>query len=161
TALVAAGYVYQDPATETYVASFRLGALGLRQVENAGIDQWAQGPLDRLASRTTELVRLAVASGHRLQWIAKSQGSNSRLILDPVTGSDVVAHATASGKAWLSTLPPNELAAVLGPGRLSQQTPRTTTSVAALGKILEEVRRRGYATTLEEMDPGINAIAAP
>ncbi len=99
------GYVIQDPRTERYRVTFKLGSLGLRQLETAGIIRWAQDELDRLAAKTRELVRLAVVSENTLRWVAKAQGSASALTLDGVSGAQVVLHATASGKAWLSTLP--------------------------------------------------------
>jgi IclR family transcriptional regulator, acetate operon repressor len=157
--LVADGYVRKDNITDAYVATFRLGALGLRQVETAGLERWAQGTLDALARKTQELVRLAIASGPHLQWVAKSQGSNSRLILDPASGADVVLHATASGKAWLATLAEQDAESLIA--EATAQTPRTETDVTRLRRILREARTNGYAITLEEMDPGVNAIAAP
>ena len=157
--LVASGYVRQDDNTDVYVATFRLGALGLRQVETAGLERWAQGTLDALARKTEELVRLAIASGPYLQWVAKSQGSNSRLVLDPASGADAVLHATASGKAWLATLDEHDAESLIA--EATAQTPRTETDVTRLREILREARRNGYAITLEEMDPGVNAIAAP
>jgi DNA-binding IclR family transcriptional regulator len=160
-ALVGAGYVAQDPRTASYLATHRLGAIGLRQLSASGVESWAQRALDGLAAASNELVRLAVATGDSLQWIAKAQGSNSSLRLDPVMGQDAVPHATASGKAWLATLDEAQLHAVLDRHGLSRQTSRTVLDENALVEELEEVRHRGYATTCEEMDVGINAVAAP
>ncbi len=60
--LIELGYVAQDPRTERYRVTFKLGSLGLRQLETAGTPRWAQDELDRLAAKTRELVRLAVVS---------------------------------------------------------------------------------------------------
>lgn len=159
--LVDTGYVNQDPRTSSYFATHSLGALGLRQLSSSGVGTWAQRALDSLAAECEELVRLAVATNDSLQWIAKAQGSNSSLRLDPVMGQDAVPHATASGKAWLATLSPERVDAILDrEGQLSA-TPRSPLDRASLLVELDEVRHRGYATTLEEMDLGINAVAAP
>lgn len=160
-ALVDVGYVYQDPRTSSYFATHSLGALGLRQLSSSGVGTWAQRSLDSLAAECEELVRLAVATNDSLQWIAKAQGSNSSLRLDPVMGQDAVPHATASGKAWLSTLSPERIAAVLEQEDRLDAVPRSALDQSALLLELEEVRHRGYATTFEEMDLGINAVAAP
>jgi IclR family acetate operon transcriptional repressor len=161
TALTEAGYVQQDPVSGRYAATFRLGALGLRQLESAGIDEWAQQPLDHLARETRELVRLAVATGSRLQWVAKAQGSDSRLVVDAAMGADVALHATANGKAWLSTLDEDEVDRILGAEPLPRHTPNTKTDPALLREEIGRARMDGFATTFEEMDLGINAIAAP
>ena len=160
-ALMNTGYVSQDVRTSSYFATHSLGALGLRQLSSSGVGTWAQRSLDSLAADSEELVRLAVASNDSLQWIAKAQGSNSSLRLDPVMGQDVVPHATASGKAWLSTLSSERIEAVLEHESHLSATPRTPLDRSALILELDDVRQRGYATTFEEMDLGINAAAAP
>jgi IclR family acetate operon transcriptional repressor len=160
-ALIDVGYVYQDPRTSSYFATHSLGALGLRQLSSSGVGTWAQHALDALAAECEELVRLAVATNDSLQWIAKAQGSNSSLRLDPVMGQDAVPHATASGKAWLATLSPERVAAVLQHESRLDAIPRSPLDQSGLLLELDEVRRRGYATTFEEMDFGINAVAAP
>lgn len=160
-ALVGVGYVMQDTRSSNYVATHSLGALGLRQLSSSGVGTWAQHTLETLAGACEELVRLAVATNDTLQWIAKAQGSNSSLRLDPVMGQDVVPHATASGKAWLSTLSRERVEAVLdGESRLSVAA-RSALHRDDLLVELDEVRHRGYATTFEEMDLGIHAVAAP
>ncbi len=161
SALVSAGYVKQDPRTSSYFATHSLGALGLRQLSSSGVGTWAQRALDSLAAECQELVRLAVATNDSLQWIAKAQGSNSSLRLDPVMGQDAVPYATASGKAWLSTLSAERITAALEHESWLSGTPRTPLDRSGLLVELDEVRRRGYATTFEEMDLGINAVAAP
>ncbi len=160
-ALVDLGYVRQDPLTERYEATFKIAALGLRKLDTARISEWAQGTLDELAATTQELVRLAVGEGRTLRWIAKSQGSNSRLIVDPASGADVVLHATATGKAWLSTFDLDEAMQIVIDSGVQAQTQHTHADLAVIRANLEEVRRLGYAMTFEEMDEGINAIACP
>lgn len=158
--LIEMGYVEQVGSTGRYRASFRVGALGLKQLEGAGVREWIQRRLDALAATSKELVRLAVATGNSLHWIAKAQGSNSSLIVDPVSGAEVVLHATATGKAWLSTLDESELTEVLD-RELESVTDQTITNRNVLTAHLADVRSLGYATASDEMDVGISAIAAP
>ena len=155
------GYVIQDPRTERYRVTFKGGSLGLRQLETAGIIRWAQDELDRLAAKTHELVRLAVVSEKTLRWVAKAQGSASALTLDGVSGAEVVLHATASGKAWLSTLPHDEAAAYLAERGLAAQTVRTETDLTQVLHDVALARTHGYALVEEEMEVGVCAIAVP
>ncbi len=63
--------------------------------------------------------------------MAKAQGSASALTLDGVSGAQVVLHATASGKAWLSTLPEDEAAGAPRPSAAwIAQTSHTETDLA-------------------------------
>lgn len=159
--LTSLGYVVQNPETDRYRASFKLGSLGLRQLEAAGISRWAQDELGALASRTRELVRLAVASEDVLRFVARAQGANTTLILDAVSGSDIVLHATASGKAWLSTLPEARAAEMLRDRGLTRTTSRTETDLDAVLEQIAEARHKGYAEVYEEMELGVSAIAVP
>jgi DNA-binding IclR family transcriptional regulator len=158
--LVELGYATQSPETERYRATFKLGSLGLRQLEAAGIARWSQDELSALAAQSRELVRLAIASRNSLRWVAKAQGANSSLIVDAIV-SDIVLHATASGKAWLSTLPTDEVRATLATHELVKPTPLTHTDIDAILAEIEEARRGGYAVAIQEMEIGVNAIAVP
>jgi len=71
-------------------------------------------------------------------------------------GLSVPLHCSALGKVLLAYE-----AAELPPGRLARRTSRTLTSREALTADLAEVRRRGYAVTSEELEPGLAAVAAP
>jgi IclR family acetate operon transcriptional repressor len=159
--LVDLGYVIQDARTERYRVGFRLGSLGLRQLETAGTIRWAQDELDRLAAQTRELVRLAIVSGDALRWVAKAQGSASALTLDGVSGAEVVLHATASGKAWLSTLTSEQARALLSGRDLQAQTGRTATDPEAVLHDIAIAKQHGYALVEEEMEVGVSAIAVP
>lgn len=159
--LIDLGYVVQNPTTERYRATFKLGGLGLRQLEIAGIARWSRDELEALATLSGELVRLAVASGSVLLFIAKAQGADGALTVDGISGSEVVLHATANGKAWLSTLPESEAATLLGVRGLEAQTPRTETDLRRVLDEIAEASRARFAVTYEEMEAGVNAIAAP
>lgn len=159
--LIELGYVVQNPTTERYRATFKLGSLGLRQLETAGIPRWSRDELDALAATSRELVRLAVVSGTVLRWVAKAQGANSALIIDSGSGTDVAIHATASGKAWLSTLPPDGAEALLVARGLDPKTPHTGTDLRRVMADIAHARALGYAVIHEEMEVGISAIAAP
>ena len=159
--LIEFGYVAQDPVTERYRASFKLGSLGLRQLEASGVQRWARDDLAALAAETQELVRLAVVSGSDLRFVAKALGRNSALMIDSTSGSNVILHATASGKAWLSTMSDDEVRRLLTERGLAAPTTHTETDIRRILDEVAEARELGYAVTHEEMEVGINAIAAP
>jgi IclR family transcriptional regulator, acetate operon repressor len=71
-------------------------------------------------------------------------------------GLSVPLHCAALGKVLLAYD-----AAELPPGRLVRRTGNTITSREALRADLADVRRRGYAVTNEELEPGLVAVAAP
>lgn len=164
TRLVARDFVEQDVLTQHYRISVRLAALGFRYLAGSGVHEVCQPELDRLAAETGEFVRLAVVSGERLTFIAEAQGARRGLRYEGQHGRrDVKLHATATGKAWLATLPDEEAIRLVlqqGFGTPEELGPRVIRTVPAVLTELARTRRQGYATALEEADPGVAAMAA-
>ena len=164
--LIEAGFVMQHSETGRYGLTLKLTMLGLRHYTGTGLDDLAQPVLDRLAAETGELARLAVVEGERLIWVAKAQGARSGLRYDPDldhdTGHDVVLHATATGKAWLATLPPAvamrivEATELQTPARFGANVAR---SLDDFRRMLETTRASGYGEAVEEGEPGTAAVA--
>jgi IclR family transcriptional regulator, acetate operon repressor len=121
----------------------------------AGLVTVAQPFLDRLGDATAETINLGVASRGMVEQIAQV---DSTYLIGGTNwvGLSVPLHCAALGKVLLAYG-----AAELPPGRLDRRTPKTITSRAALELDLREVRRRGYAVTDEELEPGLVAVAAP
>jgi IclR family acetate operon transcriptional repressor len=121
----------------------------------AGLVAVARPFLDRLGAATGETVNLGVASNGMVEQIAQV---DSTYLIGGTNwvGLSVPLHCAALGKVLLAYG-----AATLPPGRLEHRTARTITSRAAVAADLAEVRRRGYAVTDEELEPGLIAVAAP
>jgi DNA-binding IclR family transcriptional regulator len=69
-------------------------------------------------------------------------------------------HTTSSGKVLLAFMDDAERDLRLS-RPLARPTRRSIVDPAQLRTQLAEVRRRGYAQTLEELEEGLNAVAAP
>ena len=166
--LASRGYVRQDPATQAYALTLRLSTLGFRLLGARHLPDAGQSVLQRLAEQTGEYCRLAVVDGGSLTWIARAQGSTAGLRYEPPMGGEVVLHTTATGKAWLATLPEDEaLRLVVARGfPLPRRAPPeafgkgVVRTIDELRTHLKETRRRGYGLAIEEGEPGIVAMAA-
>ena len=162
TALVRRGFAEQDETNERYRLTLKTTTIGFRFLTETGITDICQPVLDRLARQTGELVRLAVADGDSLTWVAKAQGALSGLRYDPDMGQPVVLHATAAGRAWLTTMDnPEAVRIVLArgfaiPARFNR---RLIDNEAALRRELKATRERGYGLAIEEGEAGTIAIA--
>jgi DNA-binding IclR family transcriptional regulator len=130
-----------------------------------GIPDICQPLLDCLAHACHEFARLAVVDGHSLVWVAHAQGASAGLMYQPsLTSNTVPLFATASGKAWLATLPSDDaLSIVMKNGGLKDAQrygPNVVRSTEALLREVKAAARRGYGLALSEAEFGVTAVAA-
>jgi DNA-binding IclR family transcriptional regulator len=157
-----AGYVWRDDVAQRYHLTYRVSNLGLRQMQQSGLLGQCTSLLENLAERTGELVRLSVVEqGEKITWVYAVVGTRRSLRIDPNFNFEVSLHSHATGKAWLMTLPFDRVAALLKRDGMESLTPHTNVDMAALRKELDQARRRGFASTFEENEIGIIAVAAP
>jgi IclR family acetate operon transcriptional repressor len=162
--LIECGYVRQMREHGDYALTTKLAALGLNYLSSSGIIDIAQPIIDRMATISGELVRLAIVDGERLTFVAKMQGAKSGLRYDPDTGTDVRLSCSAAGHAWLSTLPEERAMEIVlhqGFGSAEQFGPKAPTTMAQLSRIFKETRKRGFSMINEMFAPGMSAMAAP
>ena len=125
-----------------------------RGVPNADLVELCSPSLDRLAGATGETVNLAVPAARGVEQLAQR---DSRHFLGSTNwvGRTVPYHASAVGKVFLA------YGAAQLPKQLEQLTPRTVTDREELEQALADIVSSGYATAVEELEPGLWAIAAP
>ena len=158
-ALARRGLVERDPVSDRYRLGF--GLIRLAGAAMAGLDlvSSARPVLEELAEQTRETVTLGVLSGDDVVSIDQVTGARSIVSVSWV-GKRTPLHTTSTGKVLLAAMDDAELDRRLARG-LEPSTPRTVTDQAVLRTQLAEVRRRGWAQTLEELEEGLNAVAAP
>lgn len=115
--------------------------------------------LDSLAAETRESCHFGVLVGTEVVYLDRRDTGEGLRFASRV-GQRLPAHATALGKAMLSSLDDVELVKRYPP-RLTQVTPQTISTRARLLEVLAEVRGLGYALESEESTPGIRCIGRP
>jgi len=154
-ALERQGLVQRDPAR----GAIKPGPVLLRYArkETSGPDlvELAAGALERLARASGETANLGVATSTAVEMLDQR---DSRHILGSTNwvGQRVPHHGSVIGKVFLAggALP-------IPDGPLEPLAPRTITDPAELRRDLERTRARGYATAIDELEPGLWAVAAP
>jgi len=153
------GLVEQDADTGKY----RLGLVVIRLAERAertlDLRSLALPELERLARLTHETAGLGVLDTDQVLFVAQADGPNLIAVGD-WTGRASALHANASGKVLLASLAEREVLRIVRRG-LTRYTDRTITDLEPLLEDLARARRRGYATTLSELENGLTAVAAP
>ena len=162
TALCGLGWTEQDADTEQYRLSLKLPALGHCYLASTRLLDVCQPILDRLAEQSHELVRLSVIVHGELTTLAHSQGSQDSLVVRSRNFVTLPLHVTASGKAWLATLPEEtalRMVLAAGFGEPGAYGPNALRSVEALQRELALTRERGYGVAVEEAEPGVVGVA--
>lgn len=155
------GFIRRDARSGHWRLSWRLLALAFGHAHRAGIPALCMPILQELADDTDELAQLALIEGDQVLFVARAEGPGARIRMLPLVGAAVPAHATASGKVWLASLPDAAVAAVVARHGLPRFTPRTIATRARLLGELREVRQLGYAIVDEELVEGGRAVGAP
>jgi DNA-binding IclR family transcriptional regulator len=162
TTLEGLGIVWRDDVAQRYNLTYRISNLGLRQLQKTRLLDQSAAVLKGLAEETGELVRLAVVeNGDRITWVYAVSGAKRSLQIDPNYSLDAYLHTTAIGKSWLATLPfALALKYMLRQG-IKPMTRHTKVAIKAIRAELEVTKKRGFATSFEETELGVIAIAAP
>ena len=141
-----------------YEVGPRLWELGLLAPVNRELRQVALPYMQDVLATTGENVQLAVRDGTGVLYVERIHG-NDAVPLVSTTGTRLPMHATGVGKVLLADAPQLVQHAVLG--ALEQVTPQTITDPVRLRQQLAEVRKRGFARTLDEMSVGTASLAVP
>lgn len=139
------------------VAAFEVGSGYARQ---APLQRIARRPLATLVDRTGHSAHLAVPHGRDVLYVVEERAPGRPPLVTDV-GVRLPSHLTASGRAILAHLPPNQVRA-LYPDREAfvDRTGIGPGSPTALRAVLSETRRRGHAVEDGEVTPGMASVAA-
>ncbi len=154
-ALQSESLIDRNPATSAYSLGPGLMALGVQALASSDLRRRVRPILKTLARESGETATLEIPF------------EDSMLILDEVSGSHVLGsagnigtrwpmHATSTGKALIAF---DEAGAERLATNLKRLTPQTVVDVDALKPQIAEIRRRGYAVTVDELEDGFSAVA--
>lgn len=153
------GLLERDPVTERYRIGFGLIRLAGAAMSGLDLVRLARPILETLAERVREASNLGVRSGDDVVYVDQIAGSRSIVTVSWV-GRRTPLHCTSNGKVLLAWAEERDRERLLA-APLESFTSRTITDTAELRDELESVRRRGFAQTVEELEDGLNAVAAP
>lgn len=154
-ALQSESLIERNAATSAYSLGPGLMALGVQALASSDLRRRVRPLLKALAKSSGETATLEVPIG------------DCMLILDEVAGTHVIGavgnvgtrwplHATSTGKAFLA-FEDNGMERLGSP--LKALTARTLVDKEAFQPQLIEIRRRGYAVTVDELEEGYAAVA--
>ncbi len=153
------GYVEQASERGKYRLGYTIARLARAGSGHLDLVKLSQDVCDALAPDVGETTNLAILDDDRIVNVVETIGPE-QITLRSWVGQSCPAHATSSGKVLLAALEPAELRSRLS-APLESFTPNTVVDLSDLERELAEVRDRGWASVVEELEIGLNAVSAP
>ena len=157
--LAGSGFVERDPDTLAYRLGRAVFALGA-QADDARLLDVAPAVLDRLLARTQETAHLSVLEGTEVvTLLSRAPASAVRAV--GWAGRRVPAACTSSGRALLFDHSVEQLRQRFADVEMPRGGPNAPRSLDELAARILRDRPGGVATSIEEFEPGLVAVAAP
>lgn len=134
--------------------------LGYSYLTSVPLWELAQPFMKSIVDEVDESCGLAVLDGQDVVYLARVPPTHIYII--PVhVGTRMPAFANAMGQVLLAELTQAELDAYFKEASLTKLTPQTETDPIALRRVLQQIRRQGYAMPIHQVYEGRASMAVP
>ncbi len=154
------GLIEQNPDNGKYCLGVKAFQLGLRWIRIREIRIAAKNIMQQLCDDLRTAIHLSILSGDQALIIEKIEPYASFLSV-PNVGWTIPLHSSASGKLLLAYAPKEVSDRIFRGKKLIKYSDKTLTDPATLRKVLDRIRKQGYAFDEEETCVGLNCVAVP
>jgi IclR family transcriptional regulator, KDG regulon repressor len=140
--------------------SYKIFKMGSTVPHTRKLDEVTKPFMHRLSEMSDETVNLGVLCADSVIYLDKVE-AKQYLRLDHQIGEIDPLYCTALGKVLLSGFSEEDLEVFFASAELRPHTKNTIVNREQLEREIREVRRRGYALDLKELDLNLHCIAAP
>jgi IclR family pca regulon transcriptional regulator len=134
--------------------------LGMAYVSALGLYGAAKPHMENLSKEVDQTISLAELDGSDIVYTGRVEVP--KIVSVGVTvGARLPSASTALGRVLLAAVPDSELHVVLSTPSLSMYMPRTRFTAEQIRPRLQKVREQGWAESDEDLQYGVQAIAAP
>ncbi len=134
--------------------------LGMAYVSALGLYGAAKPHMENLSKKVDQTISLAELDGSDIVYTGRVEVP--KIVSVGVTvGARLPSASTALGRVLLAAVPDSELPTVLSTPSLSMYIPRTRFTAEHIRPRLQTVREQGWAESDEDLQYGVQAIAAP
>lgn len=144
----------------TYALGIRLLELGAVVKANLSIRDVARPFMEKLHGLTGEAINLGLRDGDEIIYIERTSGGRSLVRVVYLVGGRAPLHLTSLGKLFLAADSSEEVADYARRTGLPGKTPHSLTSLVALERELDWIRRHEVAFDNEEAEIGLRCVAA-
>ncbi|WP_232368462.1 IclR family transcriptional regulator [Azospira inquinata] len=149
----------QEPGS--YRLGIRLLELGNLVKSRINLREVALPFMQQLHEVIGEAINLGVRRDDELVYIERTSGGRSLVRVVYLVGGSAPLHTTSVGKLYLAEATPQEVRDYAKRTGLPGKTPHALTTLAALEKELDWIRRHHVAFDNEEAEVGLRCVAAP
>jgi IclR family pca regulon transcriptional regulator len=154
-------YISYNPASKQYALTPKVMMLGFTVLSSMDVCEIAHPYLEELSQTTNQNVNLGILDDTEIVYIDRIR-KRRILNIDLNVGSRLPVSSTSIGQAILAYLGEAERKRIIGRMVMDREAPgRVGHHGEKLMRVLQEVRRNGYALNDEEFFSGLRAIGAP
>jgi IclR family transcriptional regulator, KDG regulon repressor len=151
-----------ERGSEGYRLGMRLFELGAAVQQGLDLDRIARPYMEGLCAQIDETVGLTILDGHFNVYLDRVEAKNrDGIVLLLRKGIRRPLHAGAAGKILLAYQSEEAIERFLQEETLVPYTDKTVTDPQKLRRQLQIIKKQGYAFSLEEINIGVMAFAAP
>lgn len=156
-----AGYIYRDHESKKYYLTIKPYLIGSKTKIVNLLKKHARAPIIALSQAMNESVNVSIAQGLFSVTVLKAD-SERQFSAVPHVGDKGHLHATSVGKCLLAFNSNGCFDQFISSREpLHVYTQNTIKDKNSVLKVLEEVRKQGYATDQEEVEEGLTCVGAP
>lgn len=159
-AMTAARFVERHDAG-SYRLGIRLLELGNIVKSRINLREVALPFMQELHEEIGEAINLGIRHDDEIIYLERTSSGRSLVRVVYLVGGRAPLHLTSLGKLFLAAEPSQKIRDYAKRTGLPGKTPHSLTTLAALEKELDKVRRHGIAYDDEEAELGLKCVAAP
>jgi len=145
----------------TYRLGIRLLELGAIVKSRIDLREVALPFMQELHERIGEAINLATRHDDEIVYLERTSSGRALVRVVYLVGARAPLHLTSLGKLFLAADSPQQVRDYARRTGLPGKTPHSLTTLSALEKELDKVRRHGVAFDNEEAEIGLKCVAAP
>jgi len=154
------GYLKQNTENSKYRLGMKLFELGKTVEDDMNLKESSHHYLKELVDKYQETAHLAVLDGNEILYIDKVEGEQA-IRMNSQVGKRRPLYCTGVGKAILAFMSEDKVARILSNIDFCKYTSHTITELQGLQEELCNIRKEGYCIDDEEIEVGLNCVAAP
>lgn len=158
--LIYMGYARQDAETNKYSLTYKILEISHQLLNKADIIDTLRPHLKKLVNETGETVHLVSLDEKDAVYIDKVESFQNSVRMVSKVGSRIPLYCSGVGKAMMAEMSPERVEKIWQNSEIRKMTEHTITEFPQFLKVLEEVKKNGYAMDNEENEIGVRCIAA-